>query len=312
MQEERKEKRNEPKENIITEMLKKETEIQSTILQALLEFKFEYLENVERDRIEGKEREEPIDYKEEFRAIHSENLMTIKRIMSDVHMEVVHPLLVIQENIERNLIEIPSNTRKIIKEVKSLSKEVEEKGDEEREKLDNIIKLSTLNLIQAGDNKKDMIEVRTNIDELKSTVKEINQRVIEYGLYQKEIKDKEIKKDEKKVKKEKETNSEQIKLPKYKFKKSSSESSSSSSSSDDEGFEKENIYKEKLKKRTLERPNLVANILDTDFIKKALLETENGGKFGELLEEKWYEFTIVHDMEERHGDEDIFEIMKEY
>jgi hypothetical protein len=69
---------------------------------------------------------------------------------------------------------------------------------------------------------------------------------------------------------------------------------------------------EKLKKSTLTRPNLLTNTLDNEFIKKALLESENGEKFGELLEEKGYEFTIVHDMEERHGEEDIFEIMKEY
>jgi hypothetical protein len=51
--------------------------------------------------------------------------------MSDVHMEVVHPLKVIQENIEQSLIEITSNARKIIREVEYLSKEVEEKGEVE-------------------------------------------------------------------------------------------------------------------------------------------------------------------------------------
>jgi hypothetical protein len=152
IQEEEREKRNEPKDNIVKEMLVKEAETQKEILQTLIEFKFEFPDNMEKERMEGKEKEEPIDYKEEFRAIHSENLMTIKRIMPDVHMEVVHPLLVIQEDIEQNLIEIPSHTRKIIREVESLSKEVEEK---EKEKLDNIIKLTTMNLIQAGDGESD-------------------------------------------------------------------------------------------------------------------------------------------------------------
>jgi hypothetical protein len=96
------EKRNLPNENTITELLETEKETQRNILETLLEFKFEYLGNQEKANREVKEAEDPIDIKEEFRAIDSENLMAIKRIMPEVHLEVVQPIITIQENIERN------------------------------------------------------------------------------------------------------------------------------------------------------------------------------------------------------------------
>jgi hypothetical protein len=67
-----------------------------------------------------------------------------------------------------------------------------------------------------------------------------------------------------------------------------------------------------LKSRKLIRPNLRTNDFDIEFIKKALVETKNGKQFGALLEEKGYEFTKVHTMKVRHGDEYVYEIMKEY
>jgi hypothetical protein len=38
----------------------------------------------------------------------------------------------------------------------------------------------------------------------------------------------------------------------------------------------------------------------------------NGDQFVNILEEKGYEFTKVHTMEVRYGDEDEYEILKEY
>jgi hypothetical protein len=42
------------------------------------------------------------------------------------------------------------------------------------------------------------------------------------------------------------------------------------------------------------KPNTKANDLDIEFIKKAILETENGKEFGSALEERNYEFARVH------------------
>jgi hypothetical protein len=69
--------------------------------------------------------------------------------------------------------------------------------------------------------------------------------------------------------------------------------------------------KKKLKSRTLIAPNTRTNDLDIDYIKRALLETENREHFGLALEEKNYEFTNVHKMEIRSGEEDIYEVLKE-
>jgi hypothetical protein len=65
-----------------------------------------------------------------------------------------------------------------------------------------------------------------------------------------------------------------------------------------------------LKSRILITPNIRTNEFDIDFIKRALLETENDEQFGLALEERNDEFTKVHKMEIRRGDEDIYEIMK--
>jgi hypothetical protein len=106
--------------------------------------------------------------------------------------------------------------------------------------------------------------------------------------------------------------SKSIKLPKYKTRKPPSKSSSSSSSSDEERGEENTSRRKSLKSRKLISPNLRTVDLDIDFIKKALVETMNGEQFGTLLEGKRYEFTKVYTMEIRHGDEDVYEIMKEY
>jgi hypothetical protein len=79
-----------------------------------------------------------------------------------------------------------------MKEVAIINGKVEEGNEIENDKLDNITKITTLSLIQVSDNKCDMKEMKINIDELKLTVKEINNRVIEYGIHQDELKNKEI------------------------------------------------------------------------------------------------------------------------
>jgi chromosome segregation ATPase len=152
----------------ITYLKSQEKGLQKEILQTLLEFKFEYLGNESKNKTE--EKEEPIDIKEEFRAIHSENLMTKKRIMSDCHTEVVHPLMVIQSGIERNLTEKPSNTRKIMSDGEGIEEYIKRKGEEERERLDNITKLATLSLVQTNENQIMMKEVISNIEDLKATL----------------------------------------------------------------------------------------------------------------------------------------------
>jgi hypothetical protein len=102
-----------------------------------------------------------------------------------------------------------------------------------------------------------------------------------------------------------------MKMLKFKIKRPSSESSSSSSSSDDEENDNNMEPKKKLKSRTLITPNRRTNDLDIDFIKRALLETENEEQFSLALEEKGYEFTKVRKMKRRPGEEDIYEIFKE-
>jgi hypothetical protein len=87
--------------------------MQKEILSTILEFKFDYLENTEKARTQ--ETEDPIDIREEFGSIHSENLLIIKRVMSDGHLEVVHPLMMIQEGIERNLKETQEATKSAVK-----------------------------------------------------------------------------------------------------------------------------------------------------------------------------------------------------
>jgi hypothetical protein len=95
-------------------------------------------------------------------------------------------------------------------------------------------------------------------------------------------------------------------------KKPPSESSSSSSSSDKGEGEREEYRKNNLKERELVRPNLRENVLDTDYIKRCLAETDNGTQFGKLMMKKRYVFTKIHTMEARHGDEDVYEMLKEY
>jgi hypothetical protein len=69
-------------------------------LDTLIKFKFDFKNTLEntKEQID----DEPIIMQEEFRAIHSENLVTMKRMISDCHLEVVQPLISIQAVIERN------------------------------------------------------------------------------------------------------------------------------------------------------------------------------------------------------------------
>jgi hypothetical protein len=43
-----------------------------------------------------------------------------------------------------------------------------------------------------------------------------------------------------------------------------------------------------------------------------LTNTDNGTQFGKLMEGKGYKFTRIHKMYQRKGDEDIYDILKEY
>jgi hypothetical protein len=94
--------------------------------------------------------------------------------------------------------------------------------------------------------------------------------------------------------------------------KTPSGSSSSSSSSDEEKGTREDRIKNNLKERKLSKPNTKENELDTDYIKRCLAETDNGTQFGKLMKRKGYKFTRVHKMDQRHGDEDVYDILKEY
>jgi hypothetical protein len=203
----------------------------------------------------------------------------MKRMMSDVYLEIVHPIKTIPEGIDRNLIEIPSNTRRIIEEVEEGNERLDElknlstiqivQTEEGKSKLDNLTKLSTLNLIQGN-------EMKTDVDELKVTIKEINQKIIEFGIFQGEQKGKELREKEKIVKKEKKERETTKIFQGYKPKRPPSGSSSSSSSSDEEKGTKEDRLRNNLKERKLSKPNLRENVLDTDYIKKCLAETDNG------------------------------------
>jgi hypothetical protein len=52
--------------------------------------------------------------------MHSENLLTIKRVMSDCHLEVVQPLMSIQEGIEGNLKEIPEIIKRMAEKLNKI------------------------------------------------------------------------------------------------------------------------------------------------------------------------------------------------
>jgi hypothetical protein len=224
----------------------------------------------------------------------------MKRMISDGYIELVRPMQSIQEGIERNLIEIPHNTRKIIEEVEEIKEEVRGlntvqiiQNEGEIEKLDNITKLGTLNLLQVNEMKS---ELKLDIEEVKVAIKEIHQKVIEYGISQSEQKHKEIQRKEEKIKKEKKAKETPKLFQGYKSKKPPPESSSSSSSSDEEKGTKEDRIKSTLKERKLTKPNLIDNELGIDYIKNSLVNTDNGTQFGKLMKKKGYKFTRVHKM----------------
>jgi hypothetical protein len=53
--------------------------------------------------------------------------------MSDCHLEVVHPLMMIQEGIERNLKEIPETTKSMGIKLNKIERKMKEKEEEEEE-----------------------------------------------------------------------------------------------------------------------------------------------------------------------------------
>jgi hypothetical protein len=136
----------------------KEERTQKEILDVLLEFKFDYQENIEKAKLQ--ETKESVDLREEFRAIHSENLLTMKRMMSDCHLEVVQPLMIIQEGIERNLKKSDNNKEHGEKVEQKLIEEVEE----ERRKGNTIPALTTLNLNQSKENKRMIDELEKKLE----------------------------------------------------------------------------------------------------------------------------------------------------
>jgi hypothetical protein len=74
--------------------------------------------------------EEPVNMQEEFRAIHSENLVTMKRMISGCHLEVVQPLMAIQAGIERNLKEVSGMTKKLAIKMNELEESMMENNIE--------------------------------------------------------------------------------------------------------------------------------------------------------------------------------------
>jgi hypothetical protein len=66
---------------------------------------------------------------EEFRAINSENLMTMKRMISDYHLEVMQPLTVIQAGIEKNLKEEPGSVKLIAIKGNEIEEEMAENNN---------------------------------------------------------------------------------------------------------------------------------------------------------------------------------------
>jgi hypothetical protein len=218
-------------DNMGTAKMKEENQTQYQILETLKEFKFEYLENEEKARREKETLEEPIDIRDEFRVIHSKNIVTMKRMMSDTCIDIIRPIQSIQERFERNLTDIPTNTRKIIREMKKIKKEARGmntlqimQNEVEKDKLDNLTKLSTLNLMQGNEMES---EIKLDLEEIKGTIKEIHQKVIEYGIVQEESKEMDVQKKEKRIKKEKKESETPKVLQEYKPKRTSSESSSS-------------------------------------------------------------------------------------
>jgi hypothetical protein len=143
-------------------------------------------------------------------------------------------------------------------------------------------------------------ETEMKYNDLKLSIQELGLKVIEFGSSQgnhadeiKEIlgKDSQIKEEE-----EKEKEQRTIKKLKFKGKMPPSGSSSSSSSSDNEDNGPYLEPRRSIKSRILITPNTRTNDIDIEFLKKALLETENGEEFGLALEEKKYEFTKVRKM----------------
>jgi hypothetical protein len=153
--------------------------------------------------------------------------------------------------------------------------------------------------------------MKTSKEEVKLVIKEMHQKVIEYGINQEEKKNEQLKEKEKKVKKEKgREETHKINLE-YKYKKPPSDSSSSSSSSE-EGNGNEERIRRKMKERMLVMHNLKDNDLDIEFIKESLLKSENGSQLVRTLEGKGYKFTKVHKIYGAPGEQDVYERMKGY
>jgi hypothetical protein len=102
--------------------------------------------------------------REEFIAIHRENLMTMKRMVSDCDLEVVQPLVSIQAGIERNLKKIPIMTKKLAIKLNEIEGSMIETTSYKNEKEKTISLLATLNFVQSNESKKKLEELETKKD----------------------------------------------------------------------------------------------------------------------------------------------------
>jgi hypothetical protein len=149
----------------------------------------------EKKRKEKETMEDPVDMREEFRKIQSENMVTMNRMVANISIDLITPLKSVEEGIERNLVENPTNTRIIIEEVETIKEEQRGIGavqilqnEEEIRKLNTITSLETLNLVQTSEVKSDLKEMKTSMEEVKLVIKEMHQKIIEYGINQEEKK----------------------------------------------------------------------------------------------------------------------------
>jgi hypothetical protein len=115
--------RNRKSEPIKEKVQSKMAQSHQDILETIKEFKFDYLDNEEKKRREREVMEDPVDMREEFRKIQSENMATMNRMLANISIDLITPIKSVEEGIERNLVEIPTNTRIIMEEVEMIKEE---------------------------------------------------------------------------------------------------------------------------------------------------------------------------------------------
>jgi hypothetical protein len=128
-------------------------------LDSLLEFKFDFQSSPGNTKIQTEE--EPVNMQDEFRVIRSGNLMIMKRMISDCHLEVVQPLISIQAGIERNLKEIPNMTKRLSIKMNEMEENMTESNIKQKENGSTLITLSTLNLTKSNEIRKKLEDLET-------------------------------------------------------------------------------------------------------------------------------------------------------